>query len=295
MTRLLILLVLVIFLGPISSFGQAIDSTEYRVQTVDGNVYFGYIVEKQVEFFLFQTKSIGTIQIRFDDIQRIERTTGSTRPPKSSAKNSNDVLLQFEYPQKYAGSPNAFGLEKGTGYYNNIYLVYNDFQIGLSDQFSMGGGFIPITDESESIPMWLRSNLSIPISKDMIHLEVSALNALMAGPEPAPFGAFFSKIAVGSPKNHISIGVGSYYDNGNWFPEPMVHFGGSLKVLWDVNFVTENYASRNHAIYTGGCQVALGKIALDTGIFLYSDRSSVVGFPYLGLIVPLTPSKNKWK
>lgn len=302
MIRLFIITLLLCTLGTISGYSQSTDSTEYRVETVDGNVYFGTITERQVEYFYFKTRNIGTIQLRFDAIHRIERISGSSdgkstvkiaTNQSSSAQVANSA--DFSKPVKYAGSPNAFGLEKGDAYYNNIWVVYNDVQFAISDAFSMGGGFIPVTDVDDAIPMWMNANLSIPLLKNHIHWELSSLHGAMIGSSPSPFGAFFSKLALGSSTNHITLGVGSFYDNGDWFPEPMLHFGGSLKLLDDLTLVSENYSSQSHSIYTGGCQVALGKLSLDMGIFLYSDRSYFTGFPWLGLILPfnLTES-NKW-
>ena len=45
---------------------------------------------------------------------------------------------------RYFFSPSAFGLEKGEGYYSNSYYIAWQFQYGISDNLSIGGGTVGI-------------------------------------------------------------------------------------------------------------------------------------------------------
>src|SRR5688500_18456485 len=122
--------------GEISAQEQ--DSTKiFRVETSDGNEYVGRVVEQKQGQIKIATEKIGLITVRLADVVKIEEVKVS---------QFKDNIYWFENPQstRYLWSPNGFGLKKGEGYYQNIWVLFNHFAVGVSDHFSIGAGIVPL-------------------------------------------------------------------------------------------------------------------------------------------------------
>ena len=102
------------------------DTTLMRVETSDGNAYIGTIVSETNESILLKTETLGEITIKKSTIIRIAPV------PKAQVK---DGVAWFENPQatRYFLQPNGYGLKKGEAYYQNVWIFFNQFSVGVSD------------------------------------------------------------------------------------------------------------------------------------------------------------------
>ena len=76
---------------------------------------------------------------------------------KSNVKG-NEFWFSNLHDTRYFFSPTAFGLRQGEGYYHHGYWLLWQFQYGLSDNFSVGGGTTPF-----GFPASLNGKFSIEI------------------------------------------------------------------------------------------------------------------------------------
>jgi hypothetical protein len=113
------------------------DTLVYRVETIDGNEFIGRIVFEDEEKIILNTTTFGELSIPRSSVKRLS----AIKPERII-----EGVHWFENPQasRYFWAPNGYGLKAGEGYYQNIYVFYNQFSYGASDYFSIGAGIIPL-------------------------------------------------------------------------------------------------------------------------------------------------------
>jgi hypothetical protein len=110
---------------------SAIDST-LQITTDDGSVFTGMLVKHDTNSVTINSESLGVIKILESKIVKLKLL-------------QSDRFIRgkywFENPNatRYLFGPTAIPLEKGEGYYQNTYIILQSFNIGVSDNFSIGG------------------------------------------------------------------------------------------------------------------------------------------------------------
>lgn len=292
----LILLILFLVLGQDYVQGQdQNDSTAYRVETKDGNTYTGIILQSDPGKIVLRTPNIGDITIATSEISRI-----SPVDPLQYKKGG----YWFENPQatRYFFTANGYGLKKGEGYYQNVWVMFNQVAIGVTDNFSIGAGAVPLfLFGGASTPIWITPKLSIPISKDKLNLGVGALIGTVAGEESAGFGILYGISTFGSKDKNLSIGLGWGYGGGEIATTPTVTVSALIRTGPRGYFLTENYfidvGSETLGLISMGGRRIIGKAGLDFGAFipLGAGNDVLVAIPWLGVTIPFgktQPSKS---
>lgn len=258
------------------------DSTLYQVKTMDGNTYTGRIVQKEAEFIWLETKNIGTIQIKFNDVKVIERVGGFTPPSDRSQVTFENTGSREE--TTYFFNSNGYGLEKGEGYYQNYLLFVNHFNIGITKRFSMGFGLVPI---GEGIPVWITPKISLPVMEDLINVGLGTFNGLVLGNDPTGFGAYYGTLTVGPRERNLSVGIGQTYENGlvGGLSQTL---SGTWKISQNAYLMTENYLLDGISMGAFGGRQLLNKTSLTYGFIYYRDRDITIAFPFAGLMVPFS-------
>ncbi len=93
------------------------DSSKFcRVETTDGNEFVGLLIKEDSLNVILETAVLGKVTIPRNSIKSI------TWLNPTSLKGGK---LWFENPQstRYFWSPNGYGLKKGEGYYQNIWVL----------------------------------------------------------------------------------------------------------------------------------------------------------------------------
>jgi hypothetical protein len=151
-------------------FGQTQPDTTkiYQVETIDKNIFQGKISEQDSEKLLLKTEKFGTMTIFRKDIKKITEIEPS---------RLREGKYWFENPQstRYFFSPNGYGLKKNEGYYQNIWVLWNNVSYGVTDQISVGGGMVPLFFFGGPTPLWFTPKISIPIKKDKFNIGAGAL------------------------------------------------------------------------------------------------------------------------
>ncbi len=105
----------------------------FQIETIDGNTFIGSIESENATEIVFETKSIGKITIQKSNIKTIKEI----ETPKII---NGQYWFTNPNSTRYVITPSAFNLKKGEGYYQNLYLFVQSFQVGVTDNFSIGGG-----------------------------------------------------------------------------------------------------------------------------------------------------------
>jgi hypothetical protein len=261
------------------------DTTLVSIETVDGNEFIGQIVTEDSLRIVVKTEKLGEISIFRSDIKRREIL---------EVQQIKEGKYWFPNPQstRYFWSPNGYGLKQGEGYYQNIWVLWNQFAYGLSDNFSVGGGIIPLfLFGGTPTPVFITAKFSIPVVENKFNLGAGAIAGTILGEEETGFGIFYGISTFGTPDNNVTLGMGYGFAGGEWAQSPMININGMFRVSSRGYFITENYyinaGGENVVLITLGGRRIIKKAALDYGLVIpIADIGQFVAIPWLGFTVP---------
>ncbi|MEX2512241.1 MAG: hypothetical protein WD398_05000 [Cyclobacteriaceae bacterium] len=256
------------------------------VQTKDGNEYLGFIISEDDVKLTLHTQNIGEIIIYRSDIIQI-----------SSMDSGKLVNGQFWFsnPQatRYFWLPNGYALKKGEAYYQNVWLFFNQVSVGLTSNFSIGAGMVPLFLFAGSpTPVWITPKISFPVVKDKLNIGAGVLAGTVIGLNDGGFGLLYGLTTFGSRDKNLSIGLGWAYAGGEIANVPTISIGGMIRTGPRGYFLTENYfigaGGENFGILSAGGRRIIKRISLDYGLFLpiAPDLDIFFAMPWLGLTVP---------
>ncbi len=283
-----VILLLFLLLIAISALNaQTSDSTLVRIETTDGNEFVGKIVSEDANKIVIETEKLGQITIQKTDIKSRD---------KVKPEQIKEGKLWFENPQatRYFWAPNAYGLKKGEGYYQNIYVLWNQFSVGVSDNFSLGGGVIPLfLFGGTSTPVFATAKISIPIEKEKINLGGGAIIGTVLGEESfGGFGILYGVSTFGTRDKNVTFGLGYGFADGEFAKTPLINLSGLFRFSSRGYFITENYYLNIDG--EGGGIISLGgrwlikKASLDflLAIPYAPDMNTFIAFPVIGFAIP---------
>lgn len=261
------------------------DSVSYFIETVDGNTFTGVLVEEDDQKVVLKTQLLGEITVLRTNIKKMELII----PTKMK-----EGQYWFDNPQatRYFFSPNGYGLKAGEGYYQNVWVLFNSFAVGVTDNISIGAGMVPLFFFGESTPMWITPKFSIPVKSDKFNLGGGALIGTVLGEENAGFGIVYGLVTSGSKDNNVTFGMGYGYAGGDWAQSPMLNFNGMFRTGARGYFITENYfingADANVLLISLGGRQIIKNAGLDYGLLLpfSSEMDQFIAIPWLGITLP---------
>jgi hypothetical protein len=276
---------LLIILNSGEVLAQAPDTTKiYRVETTDGNEYLGRIIEQNNGRIRLETEKIGVITLRMSDIVKLEEIKVS---------QIKDAVYWFENPQatRYLWSPNGFGLKRGEGYYQNIWVLFNQVSVGVTDNFSIGAGMVPLFLFAGSpTPAWITPKFSIPVRKDKVNIGAGALVGGVLGESNTGFGVLYGILTLGNRDKNMSLGLGYGYAGEDSPNSPAISFSAMIRTGQRGYFLTENYyfgGESGVVMFSVGGRRIIKKTGLDFGVLLPSDTGGgLIAVPWLGFSVP---------
>ena len=282
-----VLLFVILFGIPILSDAQnSQDSIKYQVETIDGNEYIGFILKQTSESIRIKTKKLGEISIPQSEIKKIIQL--------------NDVQAKagtywLDNPQstRYFWAPNGYNLKKGEGYYQNVWILFNQAVYGFTDHFSAGVGTVPLfLFAGTATPVWVTAKFSGPVVENKFNLGAGALIGTVIGEENTGFGILYGITTFGSKDKNLNVGLGWGFAGGEMAKNPTVNVGAMIRTGPKGYFITENYfiGTPNEFVVimmVGGRRI-IKRTGLDFGavIPIAEDMGGFVAIPWLGLTIP---------
>lgn len=271
------------------NFGQDKQEEEviiYRVKTRDGNEFVGQITLEDDEKLVLLTEKFGEVTIRKSDILIRERIQSG---------QVKDGKLWFDNPQatRYFFSPNGYGLKPGESYYQNVWIFFNQFSFGITENFSMSAGIVPLfLFAGAPTPVWLNPKFSVPVVKDKYNVGAGALVGTVLGGGGA-FGILYGVNTYGNKDKNITLGLGWGFSDGEIASSPTITLGGMVRTGPRGYFLTENYlistGFETFGLLSMGGRRIIGDVGLDYGLVLpiSGDFDGFFAIPWLGITVPM--------
>lgn len=283
----LLILCLIILLGISNSFAQdQPDSTQVKIETLDGNVYHGTITEETDDFIILATKA-GIIKIQKSTISRTQEVN-----PKKMRRDK----IWGPNPQstRYFWAPNGYGLKPGEAYCQNLMLFYNQFAVGITENISIGGGFIPAFLVFSPTPVWISPKVSIPLVENKFNLGIGGFFGTTLGHGGGEdFGLVYGAFTYGTRDYNITAGLGWGYMEDGFIDGPAFNIGGmarlgkKLYLLGELYVVNDNTGITS-SLFTFGGRSMIKRNSVDYGILIVGDEGSTYALPWLGMTVPLS-------
>lgn len=279
-----------IFLGqlllPQLSYAQAETDTTYRhVVLKDGNSFTGRLVQSG-ENITLKTATYGQITFKAAEVASISI-------PGESRVVNGQVWPENPQSTRYLWAPNGYGLKKGEGYYQNIWVMFNQVAVGISDNFSLGGGTIPLfLFDGTPTPLWITPKFSVPVKKDKFNVGAGAMVGTILGEDGVNFGILYGITTFGDRDKNLSLGMGWGYGDGEWATSPTITVNALIRTGPKGYFVTENYyidaGGAGFVVISAGGRRMINKFSLDFALALpfSGDIDGFIALPFLGFAVP---------
>lgn len=293
MKKLFVLLILFAVLGCKLCYSQeTADSTAtYRIETYDGNIFIGSIISEDSTTIVLKTTSLGEIRMPKDNIK-------SRTVLKELKYEGGKLWLPNPQSSRYFWAPNGYGLEKGTSYYQNIWILYNQFSFGLTNNFSIGAGFLPLfLFGGTSSPFWIVPKVSIPVVRDKFNLGTGAFLGTILGEDTGVFGLLYGTTTFGSRDKNISIGLAYGFAGEDWLNVPVINVSSMIRTGPKGYFITENYVisaeGETVALLSLGGRSIIRNIGLDYSLWIPigGEMDTFVAIPFLGITIPMGSKK----
>ena len=287
--QIIFIFFIVVMFQTLTCHGQNLpDSTKtLRVETKDGNIFIGSVIAEDSLTLVLKTESLGEIRIPQINIK-------SKTELKEVKKVGSDIWLPNTQSSRYFWAPNGYGLEKGSSYYQNIWILYNQLSFGLADNFSMGAGMVPLfLFAGASTPLWIVPKFSIPVVKNKFNIGTGAFLGTIIGEETGLFGLLYGTTTFGSRDKNISFGLAYGFSQDEWLKVPVVNISSMIRTGSKGYFITENYVisfdGETVVLISLGGRSIIRNIGLDYSLWIPigADIDTFVAIPFLGVTVPI--------
>lgn len=262
-------------------------TTLYRIETTDGNEFFGSVVMQDTDSMVLKTTLYGELTLRKINIRKITALIPTVyREGKYWPEN-----LQAG---RYFWVPSGHGLKAGEGYYQNVWVMFNQFAVGVTDWLSLGGGMVPLFLFPEApTPVWFSPKISIPVSKNKFSLGAGALAGTWIGEEgEGGFGIVYGLTTIGDRSNNITFGMGYGYSQGDFNDNPTLSLSFMIRTGPKGYIVSENYyigmGQNPFTLISFGGRSLVRKVGVDYGLWIpfSKDMEELFAIPWIGFTVP---------
>ena len=275
------------------SYGQSADTVRYCIETIDGNVFIGSLQSSDSTQFIINTGEYGIVKVNINKVDKIYQIV-------SSKPGTKEYWHRNIQAARYFWAPNGYGLQKGEGYYQNYWVLFNQVSYGFTDYFSAGFGMMPLfIFGGAPTPIWVTPKFSIPVVKNKFNVGVGGLFGAVIGEDGTSFGLAYGTSTFGSRDLNMSVGFGWGYTGESWANTPLINVSGIARVGRKGGYImTENYFINFNgddfiALISFGGRNLINSISIDYGLFIpiSNELDSFFAFPWLGITIPFQKKK----
>lgn len=265
----------------------------YKVELTDGMVIIGTVLEKDSISIVLKTPIIQRIEITMSNIKSIFAID-------ETQMKDGDYWFTNPHASRYLFGPSAFNLKKGEGYYQNTMLALNSFNVGVTDNISVGGGFELIstfgsiaTNNFEPI-LFITPKVCFEVTEDF-HAGaglyyVNTPNIDFGNRNGSGLAIAYGIGTYGSKDHNITGGLGWGYVQGQFEQKPIITVSGMTRITQKTALVTENWFISNdnyYSVFSYGVRFFGDNLAVDLALVNNPDiaKEFFIGFPWVSFVV----------
>ena len=285
--KLSIISILVFFISLTTTSAQKIAQTypfdqtkTYKFVLYDEAEFIGKFVSRDTSNITIKTNSIPKIEIPIIKIKTIEELNDA---------NYKYGVYWFPNPNptRYLFGPSAFNLKKGEGYYQNTMVGLNSFNVGITDNFSIGGG-LELFSLIAGYPVFIITpKVGFKVSNNF-NAGGGVLYA-KAG-DAGSLGIVYGLGTIGNVDHNLTGGLGWGFIEDEFSASPVITISGMTRLSKRVALVSENWFITSNGfdgIISYGVRFFGEKMAVDVA-FINNPaiaRTFVIGIPWVDFVV----------
>jgi hypothetical protein len=257
----------------------------------DGSQLVGHVTTLTKDSVQVELRS-GRVTVAREDIVEAQEM------PRSQVKNG-ELWFPNPHSTRLLFSPSAIPLEKGTGYFSNIYLFFVSVQYGFTDRFSLGAGMsvFPLDNFADNL-IYLTPKFTL---FDAPRLKLSLGGFLGAagmasntfsdnGSDGNSLGILYGVASTGTRESNLSLGLGWGYFGSQMADRPIVMIGGQGRVAKRISLITENWIvptnQRTEGIISYGVRFLGERISVDLAFLNGLAEDKIFpGIPFVGFAI----------
>lgn len=222
---------------------------QYVITLVDGTTLRGQVLSQDTSRLVVKTANIGTVYIPANQVVRLERGTIEQARGRSNGHPAEGYPNLF--PQYLNFTPTAFQAERGRAYYRNSFIYVNQFDAGITDNWSISAGVV--TPFLFAVAGWVGTKVSVPLGSSV---RVGVQGQYYLGGftlfTTETFRASYVQgiVSLGSSQNNVTLGVGTSLDRNT--KGSILTVGIVRKVSPLLSFISENQLLLSQSSNTAG-------------------------------------------
>lgn len=263
---------------------KSVVGKRWIVETRDGSTIQGIFLGQTEGGIRLQTDSAGEVVIPHTQIK-------STKIVEEDRMRNGEYWFENPNATRYLFSPSAFSLKKGEAYYQNTYLVLNSFNIGITDNISMGGGFELISTFSGSPAFYLTPKATFEINDKwragggLLYANVVGIDEDFSG-----LGIGYGIVTYGNSDDNATLGIGYGFVDGELSSKPVITLSGMKRVSRRIGLVTENWLVPTDSYYgvlSYGIRFMGERLTVDLAFINNRDiaEAITIGIPYVDFVI----------
>ena len=203
-------------------------------------------------------------------------------------------------PYKYLLGNSAMPMEQFTGYYQNVWIFFNNVAFAFTDWFSLSAGFeiISILAQGQGPFIYnINPKITFPVI-DRLYVggNIMYINTIRR-PEDFAFDGIASLngfATYGTTDHNVTAALGWGWFNGEFSSEPVISVSGMTRVSNKIGFVSENWIVPNvgqdggyYGVFSYGIRFLGDNTAIDLAFVNNADiaESLIIGIPFLDFVV----------
>ena len=270
-----------IFLFLIMEFGFSQENEMIEIETNDGNIFLGEVVEESSEGYRLKTQDGIVILVPSESIKSVNSI-------KTITSKKGDIWRADPNKSLYLFAPSAYPIDKDKSYCRDFCLVFPSYNRGYGNNFSLqAGAFVAPGLPLKFMPIVLSGKLSLPQKAESVRLAGGMMYVnIPAGDVSFGAGFAFGTATFGNRFTHFSttLGWGFLRNENDWrFAEkPIVVVAGNRRISNTFALVAEYWLFPEVDDPTDlplaiSARFIGRRIAVDVGAFLLLDMP---GLPF---------------
>jgi len=266
------------------------------VETKDGSIIYGFFVEKNSSFIIVRSSSLDIVSIPLDEITGIK----SFNVNVSNELDNKGRIIDYHNSTKYLLFPSGYGLKKGQSYYENIWVFWNSYAYGVTDNITLS-----VSTELASIlfglnfPLaFLNAKYSIPFKNDSGAFGVNLSYLTVPQSNFTSFSFLTGSLTLGGRNSNFTIGTGAGFRIENGFFDEVIPVTLSYmgRVSDKISFITENWfileddLTRFNSVVSGGVRVHFKNPGSALNLTIVRPLEGIIdfiGFPFVSATIGL--------
>jgi len=252
-----------------------------EVELYDGSTILGEVASEDSEIIIIKSATLGELTIKKSDIRELTEI-------KASQIKEGEYWFKNPNSTRYLFGPTGRNLKKGEGYYQNILITTNLAHYGVTDWFSIGGGFEGISTFAGEPIFFILPKFGFEITEKFsvgagyVYANAATLIDDEGGFAGVGFG--YGAATYGTSDDHATFGIGWGQASGEFTDAPIFTISGMTRVSRRIALVTENWLIPTDPYYwvsSYGIKIIGERSSFDIALINSKDIATVfpVGLP----------------